>query len=698
AEEARCASEEAERAAAATRIQAACRGRLVRRGRAAEAEEAWRAAEAERAAAAARIQVEEAKRRAEDAERAVAAVRIQASYRGRSVRRGQAAEVAEAKRRAEEAERAAAAVRIQASYRGRSVRQSRAAEAARAGLGRLGLVRFIHSVAMQGCASNFDELAADFERRLPEAQLVACDMELSGVRLEGCADSDSETATERTVKYSRIAEKYAPLEIGFTMVVRGTCVTYNFLTRPRDDYDKDDGALRFLREKRGLDLDESKCIQHGVPYNNSEEEASARPGGGGLLRLWRALCGARVPLVVHSPLDVFFLLACFEQPRLSLLTPRELAALLRRRLPAGVYDTAHLFDAIPGGPKGLSVQEGFGRLWATGGALDRTAETKAAYGDWAAHGSCSKEHEAGYDSLLTAQLFSDLASIAPEKVKEGRNRMYLHMSPNLLDFNGRDGAGNGGEAREGDRAEPEPVAAVADRLLRGLLTRPAEHCGSSGSASTRSGSPEPAEARQQPSRKAGPQPDSPEGRDGNGFSDDDWTSTEQAAPSPWEHGAAPGGPARALSQGARPPPVGSRPGPTAECPPDADELRALHEAALRQFLSDDEPPDAGTEAVASAAPPEPEAEVSELPRAPSEAAPEPDAARAGRLLRGLLRAGGGPGSASTRSGSPEQAAPPPGAACSRRSCGSPASASTRCSSPGQAGGHRRCCALRHPME
>jgi len=338
---------------------------------------------------------------------------------------------------------------------------------------------------MQGCASNFDELAADFERRLPEAQLVACDMELSGVRLEGCADSDSETATERTVKYSRIAEKYAPLEIGFTMVVRGTCVTYNFLTRPRDDYDKDDGALRFLREKRGLDLDESKCIQHGVPYNNSEEEASARPGGGGLLRLWRALCGARVPLVVHSPLDVFFLLACFEQPRLSLLTPRELAALLRRRLPAGVYDTAHLFDAIGGfrGGRGLSAfareaRERAERVAKTG-ALDRTAETKAAYGDWAAHGSCSKEHEAGYDSLLTAQLFSDLASIAPEKVKEGRNRMYLHMSPNLLDFNG-------------DRAEPEPVAAVADRLLRGLLTRPAEHCGSSGSASTRSGSPEPA--------------------------------------------------------------------------------------------------------------------------------------------------------------------------------------------------------------
>lgn len=451
-------------------------------------------------------------------------------------------------------------------------------------------------------------------------------MELTGVRLEGCVDIVSETEAERAIKYSRIAEKYAPLEIGFTLVVLGACVTYNFLTRPRDHYDKDDDALRFLRTKRGLDLDESKCIQHGVPYaSREEEEAGACPGGGGLLRLWRALCGARVPLAVHSPLDVFFLLACFERPRLSLLAPRELSALLRRRLPAGVYDTAHLFDAIGGfkGGRGLSAfaREARERAEAAAktGALARNAETLAAYGDWAARGGRSKEHEAGYDSLLTAQLFSDLTSIAPERVKEGRNRMYLHMSSGFLDF--------------GDDGRP------------GFLDFEA---------------------------------------DDGGVSDDDRASgADREAPRPWEHCVA--------MEDSRPPPDGIRPGPTSESPPDADELRALHEAALRQFLSIDRLPDADARVVAAdVAPLEPEA--SEPPRAPGGAAPEPDTARAGRLLRGLL-ADGSPMSAYTRSSSPKQAAAGPDAARLLRgllagpagSCGSPGSASTRCSSPGQDG-------------
>lgn len=101
--------------------------------------------------------------------------------------------------------------------------------------------------------------------------------------------------------------------------------------------------------------------------------------------------------------------------------------------------------------------------------------------------------------------------------------------------------------------------------------------------------------------KADPPADSPECRDGGAASEDERASKEQDEPCPWEHGAAMEEPA----EDAQPPQDDSHPEPTTGSPPHADELRALHEAALMQFLDNDEAPTpADTEDVPFAAPPE----------------------------------------------------------------------------------------------
>merc|ERR1719436_1849993 len=79
-------------------------------------------------------------------------------------------------------------------------------------------------------------------------------------------------------------------------------------------------------------------------YLASGPAARADPGlpaKTGLLRVWKALCEARLPLVVHCPLDLFFMLAAFEQRPLPRTSPREFALLVRRCFSL-VYDTAYL--------------------------------------------------------------------------------------------------------------------------------------------------------------------------------------------------------------------------------------------------------------------------------------------------------------------------------------------------------------------
>jgi len=43
-------------------------------------------------------------------------------------------------------------------------------------------------------------------------------------------------------------------------------------------------------------------------------------------------------------------------------------------------------------------------------------------------------HEAGFDSLLTAQLFAYLRAIAPARVREGANRLFLYRSVEYVDI------------------------------------------------------------------------------------------------------------------------------------------------------------------------------------------------------------------------------------------------------------------------
>ena len=85
------------------------------------------------------------------------------------------------------------------------------------------------------------------------------------------------------------------------------------------------------------------------------------------------------------------------------------------------------------------------------------------------------------------------------------------------------------------------------------------------------------------------------GRDG-GASDGERASDEQEEPEecPWEHCVA--------KEDSAEDDAGPSGGPRAGHPPDADELRALHEAALRRFLDDgDEPPGSDTEVAPSGA-------------------------------------------------------------------------------------------------
>jgi len=96
--------------------------------------------------------------------------------------------------------------------------------------------------------------------------------------------------------------------------------------------------------------------------------------------------------------------------------------------------------------------------------------------------------------------------------------------------------------------------------------------------------------------------DTPEVPDGGGVSEDEQAgkSEDEEALRPWEHCITKE--EESAAEGAQPQPDGSHREPKAGRIPDADELRALHKAALRQFLTDGEDlPDSDTEAAGQAA-------------------------------------------------------------------------------------------------
>jgi cold shock CspA family protein len=287
-------------------------------------------------------------------------------------------------------------------------------------------------------------------------------MELTGVTLEGKPDIYGESQASRLEKLCRIAEQHTPIQIGFTLVrldeatERFTCTSYNFFVFPwvgpellgaRPAFLCNASALRF---NAGNDVDFNAWIKEGVPFMSREdevaylqslgtEEDAELPQKVGMLRLWKALCAAGKPLVVHCPLDLFFLLACFERRHLPSHSAQEIAALVFNCFPKDVFDTAYLHGLIGGfssraltsflrdaqARHELDVENGA----ATPCAFELEAMTEAR------HGGGGLAHEAGFDSLLTARLFAYLVAISPAVLSQGVNRLFLFKSAECLDLN-----------------------------------------------------------------------------------------------------------------------------------------------------------------------------------------------------------------------------------------------------------------------
>lgn len=316
---------------------------------------------------------------------------------------------------------------------------------------------------MEGRVSTFEKVLADFESRLKDAEYVAIDTELTGVDIEGEIDTFEESAAVRLEKICRVAERYSVIQVGLTLVGPQEnghegglwCASYNLFAFPyvSQEMNRDPvfmcqaTALRFNVQHR---VDFNTWIGQGIPYITREDERDLKNAGYrdeevepkvGLLRLWRVLCAAQLPFVVHCPLDLFFLLAAFERRPLPRRDPRALALLIRQCTPK-VYDTAHLHGAV-GRFRRLGLSKFFEDAKARHAELiDNPANGVepvdfTLIGETAVRYSKPAEemaHEAGYDSLMTAQLFAYLRAISPSRIVEAANRLFLYRSIEFIDI------------------------------------------------------------------------------------------------------------------------------------------------------------------------------------------------------------------------------------------------------------------------
>lgn len=318
---------------------------------------------------------------------------------------------------------------------------------------------------MEGRASNFKAVLADFEARLKDAEFVAIDTELTGVDLDGEPDTFEESAQQRLEKICRIAERYTLIQLGLTIVGKAkasegklVCTSYNLFAFPYvgpELHGRDNGfycqpsALRFNAQHH---VNFNTWIGEGISYMNREDErkylrrSSTRENGSadekvGLLRLWKVLCQSRLPFVVHCPLDLFFLLAAFERRPLPGRDPRVLALMLRQCTPK-VYDTAHIQQAT-GRFKHLALLRLFEEAKAQYEELATSGGNRVPALDFELQGETAVRyrktgddlaHEAGFDSLITAQLFLYLRALVPARVKEAANHIFLYRSVEYLDL------------------------------------------------------------------------------------------------------------------------------------------------------------------------------------------------------------------------------------------------------------------------
>eukprot|EP00411_Alexandrium_monilatum_P087107 CAMPEP_0175720388 /NCGR_PEP_ID=MMETSP0097-20121207/45171_1 /TAXON_ID=311494 /ORGANISM="Alexandrium monilatum, Strain CCMP3105" /LENGTH=678 /DNA_ID=CAMNT_0017028035 /DNA_START=103 /DNA_END=2140 /DNA_ORIENTATION=- len=159
----------------------------------------------------------------------------------------------------------------------------------------------------------------------------------------------------------------------------------------------------------------------------------------GLPRLWEVLRSARRPFVVHCGfLDVLFILAAFER-RVLPRDPTRLAQLVQECFPDGIYDTAYLHEFVSAfrlWPLGLHdfVRRARVNQLKHGGDLHFHLEELTAdrYGNVFHTEDDGLTHEAGYDSFLTAVLFSYLQEFCYKSLRHSLYRFYLHKSTDSL--------------------------------------------------------------------------------------------------------------------------------------------------------------------------------------------------------------------------------------------------------------------------
>mmetsp|Transcript_20777 Transcript_20777/g.61882 ORF Transcript_20777/g.61882 Transcript_20777/m.61882 type:complete len:811 (-) Transcript_20777:129-2561(-) len=154
--------------------------------------------------------------------------------------------------------------------------------------------------------------------------------------------------------------------------------------------------------------------------------------------LWDLLLQAEVPLVVHGYLDVLFLLSTFQRRALP-RDPVELAQLITRSFPKGIYDTAYLHESIDSlrlAPS--SLKEFCAAVTARAGdaAFELEAATEARYGSSLRGRGNGFAHEAGCDALFTAQLFESIAALDEDAVRDGKNHFGLYKSADCVNLDG----------------------------------------------------------------------------------------------------------------------------------------------------------------------------------------------------------------------------------------------------------------------
>jgi hypothetical protein len=122
--------------------------------------------------------------------------------------------------------------------------------------------------------------------------------------------------------------------------------------------------------------------------------------------------------------------------------------MLIRQCTPRVYDTAYLhgacdrFKSLSLTKYFLDVKGRYDAIYAQGRGFAVVpdiqfflqGETARRYGSDLALGELA--HEAGYDSLITAQIFAYLRAIAPAQVKQATNRLFLYKSVEYIDLDG----------------------------------------------------------------------------------------------------------------------------------------------------------------------------------------------------------------------------------------------------------------------